>query len=131
MMKITDWLERAAEAKWCITALAANCNASISTLERHFLEVMQQCPRDWLKAERQRRARDLLCANTSAKEVSILLGYKNQHHFSFAFSKHHGYPPSLHWERVKTGARKAGNKSQNSGDRGQEPKAESRKPKAG
>ncbi len=101
MMKITDWPERAAGALWCITTLAANCNASISTLERHFHETLHQCPRDWLNTERQRRARELLCGNVSVKETAILLGYKSQHHFSFAFRKHHGHPPSLHLEKVK------------------------------
>ena len=96
LLGMTGWPTRAADANWCITTLAKNCHVSISTLERHFQEAMRQCPRDWLNDERMRRARELLCDHTSVKETAILLGYKKQHHFSLAFKKHHGYPPSLH-----------------------------------
>lgn len=109
--RITDWLERAQRANWCIATLAKDCGMSLSTLERHFQVTMGQCPREWLNAERMRWARELLCDNASVKETASRLGYLNQHHFSFAFKKHHGHPPSRHEREVRTAGQKVTNPS--------------------
>lgn len=103
---INDWPKRAAEASWCVTTLAKNCNVSISTLERHFHDTMGQCPRDWLQNHRQHRARELLYMNTRVKGAAVLLRYKSQHHFSLSFKRHHGYSPKLHVKRIANGALK-------------------------
>ena len=99
--RINDWPERARHANWCVATLAKNCGVSPSSLERHFQETLGECPREWLNVERMRQACELLCDHTSAKEAAILLGYRNQHHFSHAFKKLHGYPPSLHSKKLE------------------------------
>jgi len=103
LTQITNWPKRAAEARWCCAALAKDCHVSLTTLERHFQETMRQCPRAWLNEERQRRACELLTDGSTVKEVANLLGYKNQHHFSFAFKKHQGFAPSLHRKKIENG----------------------------
>ena len=60
-----------------------------------------------------RCARELLADGTSVKETAALLGYQNQHHFSFAFKKKHGYAPSRHWKKVEEEKRKAESRKQN------------------
>lgn len=91
---INDWPERAALVRWCVTTLAKDCGVSISTLERYFRETMGTGPYDWLNTERMRRARELLQDDSSVKETASELGFKTAQHFSLAFKKYHGYPPS-------------------------------------
>ena len=83
-----DWAARATAAGWCVNALSAQCNVSVSGLERYFHDTKGQCPREWLNDERMRQAGEL--------------GYHGQHGFSLAFKKHHGYPPKMHWAKAKS-----------------------------
>lgn len=96
LQRITDWPTRAAAAQWNITTLAANGGVSVTTLERFFHEQQRVCPREWLHAERMRRARELLERHERIKETYKLLGYGHASSFSTAFQKFHGYPPSWH-----------------------------------
>jgi AraC-like DNA-binding protein len=100
LTQITDWSERAAAARWCCAALAEDCQASLATLERHFQEAMRQCPRLWLHEERMRRARELVERRERIKDIAVLLCYEHQRNFTTAFTKFHGYPPSLHWKKM-------------------------------
>lgn len=100
LMEITNWPERAHAAKWCVAALARDCGVSVSILERHFSEALHQCPQVWLAVDRLARAPALLALGYNVSEVAGQLKYKSQHHFSRAFKKHHGYPPSEHRKRL-------------------------------
>ena len=103
LMQIADLADRAATAKWCVTALAQNCGVSLPTFERFFHETKKQCPRDWINAEQMRHACVCLMAGRNVFETSDDLGYGSQHSFSLAFKKFHGYPPSLHRKRMEDG----------------------------
>lgn len=102
LREINDWPERAVKEGWSVVRLAKLCKVSPSTLERHFQEEMGQCPKEWLNDDRMRRARALLSVEGSrVQQTATELNYQNQHHFSRAFKKYHGYPPSEHRKRVK------------------------------
>jgi len=98
-----NWPERAAGVHWCVATLAKQLHVSVSTLERFFHEAMKQCPREWINAERMRRARELLCDHSSVKETAMLLCYQSQHSFSLAFKKYHGYPPCGRLKKIQDG----------------------------
>jgi len=100
LTQIINWSERAAEARWCCTTLAEDCQASLATLERHFQETMRQCPRLRLNEERMRRARELLERRERIKDIAVLLCYEVQRNFTTGFTKFHGYPPSLHRKKM-------------------------------
>ena len=102
-MQIADMAERAAAAGWCITTLAEQNGVSVPTLERFFHDTKQQCPREWINAERMRRACACLMAGRNVQETSGDVGYESQHGFSLAFKKFHGYPPSLHRKTMEDG----------------------------
>ena len=57
-----------------------------------------------MNAERMRRACELLERRERIKDVAFMLGYGHQRNFSTAFTKYHGYPPSLR-RIAKEGAR--------------------------
>ena len=101
--QIADMAERAAAAGWCITTLAEQNGVSVPTLERFFHDTKQQCPREWINAERMRRACACLMAGRNVQETSGDVGYESQHGFSLAFKKFFGYPPSLHRETMENG----------------------------
>ena len=109
LQQITDWSDRAAAALWCVAGLAEGSHVSIATLERHFHDTLQLCPRAWLTRERLRRAVELLADGSSIKETSRALAYKNQHHFSLAFKKHFGYAPKLHRRQTPDARRQTPN----------------------
>ena len=125
MQLINDWPKRAAQAKWGVAILAKETGVSLSTLNRYFLKVMRQSPREWVNGFRMREARELLVNGgpLSIKEICKLLGYASQHHFSFAFKKHHGYPPSLHWQKAESRKQKTENRKQKTENRKQMPDA--------
>jgi len=95
--------ECAATAGWCCVALAQNLAVSLATLERHFQDTLRQSPRDWMTAERMRRARELLERRERIKDIAVILGYDHQRNFSTAFRNFHGYPPSLHRKQSENG----------------------------
>ncbi len=103
LIKITDseMADRAAAGGWCVDALAENCGASVSTLERFFYERKRQCPRDWMLEERMRRARASLQAGRNVQQAADDAGFKNQHHFSLVFKKVHDYCPKEHKARME------------------------------
>ena len=59
--------------------------------------------REWINAERMRRACACLMAGRNVQETSGDVGYESQHGFSLAFKKFFGYPPSLHRETMENG----------------------------
>ena len=99
LMQIADLAERAAAAGWCITTLAANLGVSVPTLERFFHDTKQQCPRDWINAERMRRACELLERHERIGDVADALLYGHSRNFCTAFTKYFGYSPREHLRR--------------------------------
>lgn len=65
------------------------------SLKKGFREMFQETIYGFVSKVRMQQARELLLeGNLSIHEVSLLAGYKNPQHFTAAFKKHYGLPPS-------------------------------------
>lgn len=93
--QITNWPERAREAKWSAAALARKCGVSVRTLHRHFLMHMGKNTKSWLAEQRQQSALELVCNGSSIKEIAACLGYKQQTNFTRRYKCQTGACPSL------------------------------------
>ena len=68
---------------------------SLATFKRDFQKTFNTSPRNWLQQRRLQEAHYLISEkgkNTS--EIYLHLGFENLSHFSYAFKKHFGYPPT-------------------------------------
>lgn len=78
-----------------IAELAELCCKSPRQFERNFLEVAGLPPKLFSEIVRFRRACALLaCSNLTLAHIAADLGYADQSHFSHAFSRFQGAPPS-------------------------------------
>ncbi len=65
------------------------------SLKKGFREMFQETIYGFVSKARMQQAREILLeGNLSIHEVSLLAGYKNPQHFTAAFKKHYGVPPS-------------------------------------
>jgi AraC-like DNA-binding protein len=68
---------------------------SLSAFKRDFATVFNETPARWLLKKRLQQARFLLEKNGSkVSEIYLDLGFEDLSHFSFAFKKLWGYPPT-------------------------------------
>lgn len=68
---------------------------SLATFKRDFQKAFGMPPHAWLMQQRLRKAHEILqTENLSAWDVFEEVGFKDYTHFSFAFKKAFGYPPS-------------------------------------
>ncbi|REC45483.1 helix-turn-helix domain-containing protein [Chryseobacterium pennipullorum] len=68
---------------------------SLSSFKRDFQKTFGLPPRQWLQLRRLREAHFLLTQKgKSVSDIYLDLGFENLSHFSFAFKKQFGYPPS-------------------------------------
>lgn len=93
LYRIQNWETLADRAHWSVKILADLCHVSVRTLEVHFGTTMNESPKAWLTARRQRRAAELFQEGWSVKEVATCLGYKHPTHLSREFKKYWGYRP--------------------------------------
>jgi AraC-like DNA-binding protein len=75
--------------------LAAQCHLSLSTFKRRFAAEFGASPKPWLLAKKLETAYFYLqLGQLNVSEVSLLTGFENLAHFSWAFRKHFGCAPS-------------------------------------
>ncbi|WP_374464628.1 helix-turn-helix domain-containing protein [Chryseobacterium sp.] len=68
---------------------------SLSAFKRDFQKIFGIPPRQWLQHRRLKEAHFLLTQKgKSVSDIYLDLGFENLSHFSFAFKKQFGYPPS-------------------------------------
>jgi len=67
---------------------------SLATFKRDFERIFGTAPRKWLLEKRLQEARYLLEKGNKASDIYLDLGFEDLSHFSFAFKKHYGLPPS-------------------------------------
>jgi transcriptional regulator GlxA family with amidase domain len=91
---IENWPELAQQVNWSVSVLAKHCGVSERTLRRHFLKQIGKCPREWLAAQRQRNALELLRDGSSVKETASCMGYKQPSNFSRHYKSLTGVCPS-------------------------------------
>jgi transcriptional regulator GlxA family with amidase domain len=78
-----------------VTELAELCCKSPRQFERNFLEVTGLRPKLYSEIVRYRRACALLArSERTLAQIAADLGYTDQSHFSHAFARFHGSPPS-------------------------------------
>jgi AraC-like DNA-binding protein len=90
-----SWEKLAAEAQYRPRPLAALCNVSLRTLQRHFQKQYGTTLSAWLNALRIARAYERIRLGETVKAVAIELGFKQLSHFSRAFKQAHGVTPRL------------------------------------
>ena len=93
-MNDQTWEQLAVQSSYSPRKLAALCNVSLRTLQRHFATHYQTSLGEWLRAYRLNSARKRVASGESIKAVAYDLGYKQLSHFSKAFKDLHGVPPS-------------------------------------
>ncbi|KMQ62667.1 AraC family transcriptional regulator [Chryseobacterium sp. BLS98] len=67
---------------------------SLATFKRDFEKIFGTAPRKWLLEKRLQEARYLLERGSKASDIYLDLGFEDLSHFSFAFKKQYGLPPS-------------------------------------
>lgn len=89
------WEVLAQRAGYKPRELAALCQISLRTLERHFRRSYGKTVLGWLREYRLSEAYRALLEGKAVKEVAFDFGYKQMSHFSREFKNHFGISPSL------------------------------------
>lgn len=92
---VQQWESLAENARYRPGDLAALCQISLRTLERHFQKNYGVTVSLWLRELRLGKAYQGLLSGKSVKEVAYEQGYKQVSHFSREFKNHFGVSPSL------------------------------------
>jgi len=92
---VQQWESLAENAGYRPSDLAALCQISLRTLERHFQKNYGVTVSLWLRELRLGKAYQGLLSGKSVKEVAYEQGYKQVSHFSREFKNHFGVSPSL------------------------------------
>ena len=92
---VQQWESLAENARYRPSDLAALCQISLRTLERHFQKNYGVTVSLWLRELRLGKAYQGLLSGKSVKEVAYEQGYKQVSHFSREFKNHFGVSPSL------------------------------------
>lgn len=93
--RVHDWDGLATEAGYRPGRLAALCQISLRTLERHFQKHYGLSVGEWLKERRMNDAYQQIQSGSSVKEAAFGLGYKQLSHFSRDFKRKYGVAPSF------------------------------------
>lgn len=92
---ILDFLEENFREDMSIEEFASYTGRSLATFKRDFAKVSSLTPQQWLMEHRLDCARQMLAAGkAAASNVCYLVGFKNRSHFSTAFKRRFGMPPS-------------------------------------
>ena len=85
----------AVQAGYRPSDLAALCQISLRTLERHFQKNYGVTVSKWMRDLRLGKAYETLKLGKSVKEAAYDHGYKQVSHFSREFKGHFGFSPSF------------------------------------
>lgn len=67
---------------------------SLSAFKKDFVELFHQSPGRWIVKSRLQEARRLIENGEKPLDVYMQVGFKNLSHFSTAFKREYGFPPS-------------------------------------
>ncbi|MBN8217478.1 MAG: PocR ligand-binding domain-containing protein [Spirochaetes bacterium] len=84
------------EEKITLPVLARLAGRSPSFISRYFADEFGLTPREFIERERMKEAFTLLRAGEKVNAIAARLGYYDEFHFSKAFKKRFGKPPSLY-----------------------------------
>ena len=92
---VQQWEVLAVKAGYRPSDLAALCQISLRTLERHFQKNYGVTVSQWMRELRLGKAYQTLIQGKSVKEAAFDHGYKQVSHFSREFKNHFGVSPSF------------------------------------
>ena len=92
---VQEWEILAQSSSYRAHELAALCQVSLRTLQRHFRSQYGLTVSGWLREVRLREAYSRLLGGAMVKEVAFDLGYKQLSHFSRDFKSYFGVAPSF------------------------------------
>lgn len=92
---VQEWEPLARDARYRAHELAALCQVSLRTLQRHFRTQYGLTVTEWLRDVRLRAAYTRLIQGATVKEVAYDLEYKQLSHFSRDFKGYFGVSPSF------------------------------------
>jgi AraC-like DNA-binding protein len=92
---VQQWEALAVKAGYRPSDLAALCQISLRTLERHFQKNYGVTVSQWMRELRLGKAYQTLIQGKSVKEAAFDHGYKQVSHFSREFKNHFGVSPSF------------------------------------
>ena len=92
---VQQWESLAVKAGYRPSDLAALCQISLRTLERHFQKNYGVTVSKWMRDLRLSKSYETLKQGKSVKEAAYDHGYKQVSHFSREFKNHFGISPSM------------------------------------
>jgi len=94
-MDLVSFMQRNYRYNVNIDRFAYLTGRSLATFKRDFQKVFGISPHAWLMEQRLAKAHEILqTQGISALDVFEDVGFKDYTHFSYAFKKAFGYPPS-------------------------------------
>ncbi|GDY12516.1 hypothetical protein LBMAG53_13940 [Planctomycetota bacterium] len=94
-------VDRAPDRSWSTAELAASLGVGVRTLTQRFSRLTGMPPARWVRRRRLGHARVLIERGAPVGETAARLGFANPFHFSRAFKREFGLPPSA---AIRSGA---------------------------
>jgi AraC-like DNA-binding protein len=90
-----DYIQQHFAESISVEELARACNLSVSALERRFKKHLKTTPQQYIKEVRLENGKRLLLdTDKPIGTIALETGFADHSHFTRAFSKHFGQPPS-------------------------------------
>ena len=96
---IENWSELARHAHYRVLPLARLCRVSVGSLRGFIWRTWGKPPKQWLNDFRSRESEQRLKNGERPKDISNILGYRDQSHFDHHFHQDHGMSPRQWKER--------------------------------
>lgn len=75
--------------------IAAYTGRSLATFKRDFKKISDLSPQKWLIKKRLEKAYEIIKnSKSTVTDVCYEVDFKNRSHFTTAFKKYYGYPPT-------------------------------------
>lgn len=101
-MKAIKYIHNNLDVPIKIETMAKEIGVSASGLYKVFKVAVNEAPSEYIQKIKLMKAKKLLCySNSSMEEIAESLGFSDSSHFSRAFSKEFGIPPSKYQRSVK------------------------------
>ena len=89
-----DFMEENFRSNLTVEQFAHFAGRSLTSFKHDFNDIFHLTPQRWLSRRRLQEARRLMKEGAKANDIYLKVGFKNLSHFSSAFKKEYGIPPS-------------------------------------